>query len=82
LADKLFNTEGIDPYIFRGNFLKAYNKPLADSGAYTYYPHVFGSDKVTVIFDCPNIQGSEINLLSDRSLVMKKVAEEKDFKFD
>ncbi|MFH1552620.1 MAG: hypothetical protein ABID83_03160 [Candidatus Omnitrophota bacterium] len=82
LVDKLFNTEGADPRVFRENFVGAYVKYLAEPGGSVYSPNYISSDKVVSILDCPKARGCKITLFSDKSLSIEKVAEEKDFKFD
>lgn len=81
-TEKLFNTEGVDPKIFRKSFTKAYIK---DSDLVSDLCHAwdnYNSEKVYVIFQDLNLNGCKITIFSDKSLSLERVAEEKDFKFD
>ena len=84
-TDKLFNTEGVDPKIFRKNFTKAYIK---DSDLVSDLCHAWDNydlekaEKVYLIFQDLNLKGCKIKIFSDKSLSLERVAEEKNFKFD
>jgi hypothetical protein len=84
-TDKLFNTEGVDPKIFRKNFTKAYIK---DCDLVSDLCHAWDdydlekAEKVYLMFQDLNLNGCKIKIFSDKSLSLERVTEDKDFKFD
>lgn len=75
-SDKLFNAEGADLKVFTENFAKAYVARWSPSVV------SYGAEADKVAYSVPYVNGCRITLYSDKSLILEKVAEEKEFKMD
>jgi hypothetical protein len=74
-SDKLFNTEGVGPTVFAYNFVKAYLIPPA-----TWEWPSIDPQKVVPLWEY-RVQCNVI-IYSDKSFMMQKLTDVKDFKFD
>ncbi|MFH2145399.1 MAG: hypothetical protein ABII75_05150 [Candidatus Omnitrophota bacterium] len=74
-SDKLFNTEGVEPTVFAHNFVNAYLFPPS----VWQWPDI-DPQKVITLWEYR--YGCTVIIYSDKSFMMQKLTDKKDFKFD